>query len=202
GRTLAAIAGNRVFRAEVSNRERTGVDTRTRRMVPLTELRFESGTPDIGGAALFTLQGDFVGCVAATLPQVALKGNTAEGLNPMRFGPVGLVVGYATSPGVTRRAVEGFLSPAHRPQIATIGVLCRDATGGGALIEAVDRNSPADRAGLRAGDILLQAADQPIGDQIAFAKLLYNLKPEVPISMRIRRAGVVLTLTVTPGISG
>ncbi len=196
GTALIALSGDRAFRAEVSKRSRVGIDAATRRMVPLTELRFEASPGTTGGAALFTVGGAFVGCVNATLV------STPNGLRTMDIGPLGMVTGYATAPDVTRRAIEGFLSPARRPQLAAVGVLCRDAaavptTGpggptlgsGGALVEAVEPGSPAAKAGIVVGDVIVEIAGRPIPDQIAFAKVLYALRPGETVAFRLRRAG-------------
>ena len=205
GTSLIAISGDRAFRAEVSKRSRVGIDSATRRMVPLTELRFESSYASTGGAALFTMSGAFVGCVNATLV------STAQGLQRTNdVGPLGMVTGYATAPDVTRRAVEGFLSPSRRPQLASVGVVCRDAAPtpapgavlapGGALVEAVEPGSPAARAGIIVGDVITEIAGRPIPDQIAFAKVLYALKPGETVVFKLRRATGEVRVNVALGL--
>lgn len=204
GTSLIAISGDRAFRAEVSSRARVGIDSATHRMVPLTELRFESSPASTGGAALFTIGGAFVGCVNATLV------STPQGLRSTDIGPLGMVTGYATAPDVTRRAVEGFLSPSRRPQLASVGVVCKDATPvpgpgatlvpGGALVEAVEPGSPAAKAGIRVGDVITEIAARPIPDQIAFAKVLYALKPGETVLFKLRRLGAELKVNVALGL--
>ena len=200
GASLIALSGPALFRAQVSGRERIGVDARTARMVPLTELSFESPGGNVGGAALFTASGEFAGAVAATLTSQESTAIAAQGrTNAQSLGPLNLIVGYSASPDVTRRTVEGFLSPARRPQLAFVGVLCVDAVGGGALVQNVDPGSPAERAGIAKGDVIEDISGKPIPDQIAFAKVLYTLIPGKTVVVRIRRGAEQRLVNVSLG---
>ncbi|RYG42169.1 serine protease, partial [bacterium] len=115
GTPLVAVLGPNVFRAQVSPRERIGIDKNTSRMLPLTELTFENTNGIVGGSALFTPAGEFFGYVTAVLTPGEALGSTARNV-----GPANLVIGYSMAPDVTRRAVEGFLSPSKRPQVASV----------------------------------------------------------------------------------
>lgn len=201
GSSLLALLGGSVFRAQVSPRERIGIDGGTSRMLPLTELTFENTNGIVGGAALFTATGEFVGYVTAVLSQREAMLQGARNV-----GPLSLVIGYSMAPDVTRRAVEGFLSPSKRPQVASVGVVCKDAPGGGALVEAISPNSPAAKAGIVLNDIILEIANRPIKDQIAFAKTLYALKPGETVEFRLKRGlgeiRVQVALTLAPTVAG
>lgn len=201
GTPLVAVLGESTFRAQISPRERIGIDKNTSRMLPLTELTFENTNGIVGGSALFTPAGEFFGYVTAVLtPSEALTSSARS------IGPANLVIGYSMAPDVTRRAVEGFLSPSKRPQVASVGIVCRDAPnlngqGGGALVEAIDPTSPAAKAGLMLGDVIIEIGGEPIKDQVAFAKRLYALKPGEKVQFRIRRGASEVRVDVVLGLS-
>ncbi|MFA6442560.1 MAG: Do family serine endopeptidase [Sterolibacterium sp.] len=66
----------------------------------------------------------------------------------------------------------------------------------GALIAGVMRGSPADRAGIRPGDVLLSVADKPIGDAQSMLGVIAAQTPGQPAQFKISRAGKQLDLTV------
>jgi len=67
----------------------------------------------------------------------------------------------------------------------------------GALIAGVMRGSPADRAGIRPGDILLAVAGKPIGDAQSMIELISAQTPGQQTQIRLRRAGKEVDLAVT-----
>jgi len=66
----------------------------------------------------------------------------------------------------------------------------------GALIAGVMRGSPADRAGIKPGDILLSVAGKPIGDAQSMLGVIAAQTPGQPAQLKISRAGRQLDLTV------
>jgi len=66
----------------------------------------------------------------------------------------------------------------------------------GALIAGVMRGSPADRAGIKPGDILLAVAGKPIGDAQSMLGVIAAQTPGQPAQLKISRAGKQLDLTV------
>ncbi|MGH7542923.1 MAG: hypothetical protein ACREK7_03205, partial [Gemmatimonadota bacterium] len=57
---------------------------------------------------------------------------------------------------------------------------------------------PAERAGLRGGDVLLRLADQPIDDVYAYTEILAGLKADVPVAVHAERDGEAIDAVVTP----
>jgi len=69
----------------------------------------------------------------------------------------------------------------------------------GALIAGVLRNSPADKAGLRAGDILLAIESKPVIDSGAMLNLIAALKPGQRATLQIARAEVITNISIIIG---
>ncbi|MDD5174924.1 MAG: Do family serine endopeptidase [Sterolibacterium sp.] len=67
----------------------------------------------------------------------------------------------------------------------------------GAMIAGVMRGSPADRAGIKPGDILLSVAGKPIGDAQSMLELIAAQTPGQQTSLKIRRNGKEDIVSVT-----
>ena len=77
----------------------------------------------------------------------------------------------------------------------------------GVLIQSVDKNSPAEGAGIRNGDILLSVNDRPVlgryvEDLPPIRVGLSELPVDTPAKMVVRRGGREKTFTVTPVLKG
>ncbi len=77
----------------------------------------------------------------------------------------------------------------------------------GVLIQSVDRNSPAEEAGVRNGDILLSVNDRPVlgryvEDLPPLRVALSELPVDTPVKMVVRRAGREETFTIAPVLKG
>jgi S1-C subfamily serine protease len=205
-RTVYAVLPGGPRRAELTGGIRIGVVSSTRRLVPLSEVRLEAPFEMVGNALLVSSQGELVGSVAATLgakgsiggnlqtPPAAFGSGVASGRNALSSnllaqGPAPLTLAFTPSVDVIRRALEGFLSPERRASHPHIGVFCRDHPGGGALVQVVSPGSPADRAGIRAGDILLGIANITVSNQIDFAVAVAKQQVGSRITARISRSG-------------
>lgn len=105
-----------------------------------------------------------------------------------------------------RRDLESMCSSVPKPEgwlgVVTTGFMVYDRQGGGPqvvrfmeqpVVESVDPGSPADRVGLRSGDVLLEIGGQPLLHRdIVFAELL---RPGERIMVKARRGGDVVSLT-------
>ena len=70
---------------------------------------------------------------------------------------------------------------------------------GGALIGSVMPNEPADKAGLKAGDIIIKVENTPIKSASDLTRAIASFKPNSRITMYVVRDGEELKLTVTLG---
>jgi len=73
------------------------------------------------------------------------------------------------------------------------------ASTDGALIAGVMRGSPADRAGIRPGDVLAQVAGKPVKDAQAMLELIAALEPGSTARIGLKREGRDVTVEVTIG---
>jgi serine protease Do len=84
-------------------------------------------------------------------------------------------------------------------QAATfLGVSVSDASSG-ALVEAVQPGSPAETAGIQAGDVITAANGKSIADGAALQQLIRSQKPGAKITLSITRNGSSTTATATLG---
>jgi len=72
-------------------------------------------------------------------------------------------------------------------------------TQGGSLIAGVLHNSPADKAGLRAGDILLEIEGKPVSDSGSMLNLIAVLKPNQKATLKIARAEKIVSVSIVIG---
>jgi len=72
-------------------------------------------------------------------------------------------------------------------------------TARGSLIAGILRNSPADRAGLKPGDILLEINGREVTDSSTMLNLISALKPEKPATLKIMRDQNEMNIAITVG---
>lgn len=122
------------------------------------------------------------------------------GINAMIFGRLAL--------SVPSNAASAWLAGTEerRPRLG-VGVLpvdlgrrSRAEPEAGLVIVAVERGGPADRAGLLVGDVLLGAADEPVGDVESLLDVLAHAGNSV--RLRVMRSGKISLMDVSLGDSG
>ena len=69
----------------------------------------------------------------------------------------------------------------------------------GALVNAVEKGSPADKAGVETGDIILRFDGKPVSSSSELPRIVGNTKPGNRASIEIWRKGVTREVTVTVG---
>jgi serine protease DegQ len=118
-------------------------------------------------------------------------------------------IGFAIPVSLARQVMEQIIRQGSVTR-GWIGVEAQDITSElaesfklkeaqGALIARVMRNSPADRAGVRPGDILLQINGHAVIDSSGMLNLIAGLKPERPATLKIVRNQAELELPVVIG---
>lgn len=214
GDKLVAVTLSGPRRAVVSSQNRIGQMRPSLRYLPLDEIKLEESQTTLNGAVAFNSQGELAAVLGATLADAPVQRgapmpggsqgfqqNDADLKNLMQnsFGPGGLAVGYTFSGALLERVVDGLLGPSHKVQHPSIGIFFKLAGQSGVALEAVMPNSTADQAGLRAGDVVLEADGTRITSPITLAIVLFNQRVGQDMSFKIRRGDQTLDVKVRVG---
>jgi serine protease Do len=142
-------------------------------------------SPDMAGGALVDQDGSVVGLL--TYASAPGAGGLAIPVASMRD-----VEDQLDSSGSSGKVVHGWL-----------GVLCSkddaDRAGGGAQIDYVYPGSPAAKAGLVAGDVVVRAAGNAVSGRPELVASVRTLRPQDPLDLQYVRGGRTHTLTIALG---
>ena len=154
-----------------------------------------TGLPGFGnsGGALIDANGNLLGINSAIYSQTG--------------GSVG--IGFAIPVSTARTVLESIVKNGHvvrgwigvesqeiTPELADSFGLQRES---GAIIAGVVRNGPADKAGMRPGDILLSVDGKPVKDTNEMLNLIAQLTPGGQSTMRVLRKSRETDLQLTVG---
>jgi len=150
--------------------------------------------PGNSGGPLVNSAGEVVGVNTAMIRPAqgicfAIASNTAK-----------LVAGWLIRDGRIRRGyigVAGQNVPIHRRIIRFYGLPLET----GVLVVSIEKNSPAERAGLREGDLIIAFNDQPIGNVHHLHKVLVGEQIGVRAKLTVIRRTEKLELAVLPAES-
>jgi len=198
-------------RAEISNTAIIGVLSPSRRFAPLTEVRLEMPRQPIGASPVFDSQGNWVGILVASLlskerltedrdflsksPTRAEMTSSSSSTRAVKtLSPLRAVTAYSLSGVLLERVVNGFLKEGF-VRHPWIGAYFANATNGTRITELVS-GSPAMRAGLRIGDVVIRANDRAIRSQFDFADFLFHQQSGSKIRLVVIREGKEISLNV------
>jgi S1-C subfamily serine protease len=150
--------------------------------------------PGNSGGPLVNSAGEVVGVNTAMIRPAqgicfAIASNTAK-----------LVAGWLIRDGRIRRGyigVAGQNVPIHRRIVRFYGLPLET----GVLVVSIEKNSPAGRAGLREGDLIVAFNEQPIGNVHHLHKILVGEQIGVRARLTVIRHTEKLELTVSPAES-
>jgi Do/DeqQ family serine protease len=147
---------------------------------------------------------------------VDVNGNLL-GINTAIYSRSGgsLGIGFAIPVSLAKQVLEGIVKDGSVTR-AWIGVEPQDLTpelaealkikpngtnadAAGVVITGVMQGGPADKAGLKAGDIMVSVANKPVGSTVQAIATIASQKPNVPVPIQVIRNGKTLELNVTPG---
>ncbi len=147
--------------------------------------------PGNSGGALINSQGDLIGI------NTAIYSRTGGSLG----------IGFTIPISMARNVLEQIVT---RGEVTRgwIGAEIQDITpelaksfnmpdAAGTLISGVLRNSPAERAGIKPGDVVLSIEDQPMDNPEALLETVADLPPGKQAHFHLRRAGKEMDLNVT-----
>jgi len=134
-----------------------------------------------------------------TMGIVSALGRSQLGINTAIYSRSGgsLGIGFAIPASSAKQVMEqiiqtggvtrGWIGVEAREITLEMAESFRLGTTTGVLIEGVLRGGPAERAGLKAGDILIGIEGKPVKDPNAMLNLVAALVPGKPASIRLRR---------------
>lgn len=219
GTPVVIVMSNGLEAGEVSNPSRSGVLPQSKRLVFLTEIKLENPTPNLGGAPVFTYQGEFVGLLNANLQSNSLRPqNQFAGMTPsfsnrleaapsvqsksfaadQNYGPSTLFVAYALGPEMLQRVIGGFLGPTHQVLHPYIGLYVQD-TPKGVLVHSVTASSPASMTDLQVGDRILAVSGTPIRTRLDYAHSLMHVAVGDRVMVLLDRDGHRKSVEITVG---
>lgn len=149
--------------------------------------------PGNSGGALVNTEGELIGINTAIL--------SGSGTNVgIGFAiPVNLAMNIVRSIEKTGKVVRGWLGVTVQevtPQIAKAMGL--EVTKG-ALVADVVKDSPADKAGIKQGDVLVAINENEVKDASSIRLLVSEILPNSKVPIRVRRGGKAITFNVTMG---
>lgn len=97
---------------------------------------------------------------------------------------------------------RGFLGVSLQPVDKDIADAFNLPKPEGALISEVIKDSPAERAGLKPGDIIIEYNGAPVKSLQSFRNEISLMNPGSTVSLKVNRKGQILTLAVSLGTAG
>jgi S1-C subfamily serine protease len=107
-------------------------------------------------------------------------------------------VGFAVPVDEVKRALP-FLERGEEVERAFLGVSSGDAPAGGAAVGALVPDGPAERAGLREGDVIVEVAGAPVRDADDVSAIVNARRPGDRVPVVVERGGERRTLNVELG---
>jgi serine protease Do len=149
--------------------------------------------PGNSGGPLIDQEGRVVGMNAAIVSPAG--GNVGIGFAI----PVNLVRWVVDQLRRHGRVVRGWIGVAVQPVTPELARSFQLATAEGALVADVARKSPAARAGIQRGDVIVRFGDRPVRHSRELPMLVAATPPGRPVAVRLRRGGEERTLEVRVG---
>jgi S1-C subfamily serine protease len=219
---VIAVLANGPVRAEITKSQLVGVDKRTRRTVPMNEVRIEEGMVPVGGALIFSGKGRLVGAIAATLlkdsaerqpvaqDQAQDQARSKEFLNSARLvqrggtgtplGPQDLAIAYTPTWEVTTKAINGFVLNKKQAEYGFLGIrIVGEKDGRGVRVVEVDKASGADLTGIQVDDVIESIHGLPTRNPVEFCRVTYRLIPNSNVEIKFRRGSIIFSQKVFVG---
>src|SRR2546421_357672 len=149
--------------------------------------------PGNSGGPLIDATGNLVGVNTAIFSSSPTGGSMGIGL---AISTAKMVVEQIVRSGSVTRGWIGVEAQAINPAVAESFKL---GSTRGALIAGVLRGGPADKAGVKPGDVLLEVQGKPVADPTGMLNLIAALAPGQSAKIKLKRHGQDLDATITVG---
>ncbi|RZI44507.1 Do family serine endopeptidase [Herbaspirillum sp. HC18] len=148
--------------------------------------------PGNSGGPLFSTNGEVIGINSQIYSQTG-------GYMGISFAiPIDIAVGISNqlreSGKVTRGRIGVQLQDLTQDIASSLGL--KETQG--ALVAAVQRSGPADKAGIKPGDVVVAFNGQPVQTTADLARLVGGTKPGTTVSAQVMRAGKAMEVKITP----
>ncbi len=149
--------------------------------------------PGNSGGPLVNLDGEVVGINTAIFTR-------SGGYMGIGFAiPSNLAINIANQLMDSGEVTRGFLGVIIQPLTAELAEAFDIESGKGILISQVNEDSPAEKAGLKEGDVIIKFQDKPVSDVGGFRNLVALTNPKSEVSISVLREGKEKTLKVKVG---
>jgi serine protease Do len=118
-------------------------------------------------------------------------------------------VGFAIPVNIARSVLErlvtdgkvsrGFLGVSLQPVTPALAKEFKLPTEAGAIVSSVVPESPAQRAGMKDGDVVVELNGKPVADLRHFRLMVSQTAPKTKVTMKVYREGKAVSLTATLG---
>ncbi len=149
--------------------------------------------PGNSGGALVDTAGNLVGINTAIFSRTAAGGSLGIGF-AIPVSTARSVMEQIVAQGAVTRGYIGVQAQEATPELAESFKLSRAL---GVLISGVERNGPAEKAGVKPGDVLVAVNATPTPDPAAMLDAVAGLKPGSQATLRLRRDQKELEVQVT-----
>ena len=147
------------------------------------------------GGPLVNVLGQVVGINTAIVRNDNSSGDVAEGLGfAIPSNTVKSVADQILKKGYMPRAYLGIRSVTINPEVAGRNGLPMDW---GVYVRSVDSGSPAEKAGLRVGDIITDIGTEKISADLSYTNALLHHQPGERVTLQVWRSGKTISLDVT-----
>ncbi len=134
------------------------------------------------GGPLYNFEGEVIGVNSAIL-------NPAVAMNVGFAIPINLAMQVAGQLQRTGRVAQGFLGVETQDIDSESASRLRLEVNAGALVQVVVRGSPAEQAGIKAGDIIVEVAERKIDRKNALAQTIATIEPGAKVKLVFLRKG-------------
>jgi serine protease Do len=146
--------------------------------------------PGNSGGPLFNLRGEVVGINTAIAPR-------GQGIG---FAiPSNLARGMIDSLRDKGKVVRGWLGIAFQPLDEALAAAVKAPDAKGALVANVTPGAPADKAGMKAGDVIVAVDGKPLADVRRLPSLVAGFEPGRTVPVEVLRAGAKRSLRIKVG---
>ena len=149
------------------------------------------------GGPLVNALGQVIGINTAIVRNDQSSGDVAEGLGfAIPSNTVKSVADQIIKKGYVSRAYLGIRYVTITPEVAGANGLSIDW---GVYVKGVDSGSPAEKAGLRTGDIITDIGPDQISADLSYTNALLHHQPGEQVTLKVWRSNKTLSLEVTFG---